>query len=133
MDQRRTRGRPAVSYASPSTEEEGERYTEVDIGRLEAGELSDVGIIAQLREAYRQNDPEEEGICGGLRRDPTRSMHGTVEQLMQRVADAEEVLREKPKDYMSRCKRLYAMVGLEIAQQRQEHGPQAEQEVDLHS
>ena len=57
-------------------------YTEKDIRRLEAGDLTDPVVTGTLRAAYRQNDPNEKGFVG-LRRDPIANGIGTEDELRQ--------------------------------------------------
>ena len=96
------------------------RYTEAEIARLEREDLTDLAVIAKLREAYRQNDPNEEGFFPGFRRDPDHSLIGTEESFERCIAEAETVLQPNPTDYMARTKRLYAMAGREMMHRREE-------------
>ena len=120
MDTIRTRGRRTMSPAGKAPHARIERYTEADITRLERADLTDLTIIAQLTEAYRQNDPNEEELFPGFRRDPTHSLIGTEESFERRIAEAEAELQSNPTDYMTRTKRLYAMAGREITHRREE-------------
>ena len=116
----RTRGRPAMSRAHETAPGTIERYTEADIARLEREDLTDPTAIAKLREAYRQNDPNEEGFFPGFRRSATDFMIGTEEDFERWIAEAEAELQSTPTDYMARTKRLYAMAGREIGRRREE-------------
>ena len=120
METIRTRGRPTLTRAHEATPGPIERYTEADIARLEREDLTDLGVIGKLDEAYRQNDPNEEGLFPGFRRDPDRSLIGTESSFERRIAEAETVLQSNPTDYMARTKRLYAMAGREIMRRREE-------------
>ena len=97
-----------------------ERYTEADIARLEREDLTDLTVIAKLREAYRQNDPNEEACFPGFRRSATDFMIGTEENFKRWIAEAEAKLQSNPTDYMARTKRLYAMAGREMTRRREE-------------
>lgn len=97
-----------------------ERYTEADIARLKDEDLSDLTVMGKLREAYRQNDPNEEQSFPGLRHDPDHSLIGTVESFERRTAEAEEELQSNPTDYMARAKCLYAMAGRGMMHRRDE-------------
>ena len=94
--------------------------TEADIAQLEREDLTDMTAMAKLREAYRQNDPNEEEFFPGFRRDPDHTLIGTEESFKRRKAEAETVLQSNPTDYMARTKRLYAMAGREMMNRRNE-------------
>ena len=112
--QQGTRGSP------PGGELPGRHYTEADIARLEREDLTDLTVMATLREAYRQNDPNEEEFFPGFRRSATDFMIGTEEDFERWIAEAEAVLQSNPTDYMTRAKRLYAMAGREMMRRRGE-------------
>ena len=73
------RGRPAMSRTPETAPATIERYTEADIARLESEDLTDLAVIAKLREAYRQNDPNEEGFFPGSAVTRDHSLIGTEE------------------------------------------------------
>ena len=58
-----------------------ERYTEADIAQLEREDPADLTVIEKLREAYRQNDPNEKALFPGFRCDPSQTMIGTGEHI----------------------------------------------------
>ena len=87
------------------------RYTEADITWLESQDLTKAAVIAALRRAYKQNDPKERSFVG-FRQPPHPYAWGTETELEQRIAEAEDVLKTKPRDYDARMKRLMAMLGL---------------------
>ena len=95
-------------------------YTEADIVRLEDRDLTDLSVLGELKEAYRQNDPNEEEFFPGFRREPTHTLIGTEDSFKRRIAEAKAELRASPTDYTARTKRLYAMAGLEIMRRREE-------------
>ena len=109
-----------MSPAGKAPHARPKRYCEADIARLEREDLTDLTVIAKLREAYRQNDPNEEELFPGFRRDPSRSMIGTEKSFERRIAGAEAELHSNPTDYMARTKRLYAMAGREMVRRREE-------------
>ena len=88
-------------------------YTEADIAGLESEDLIDSDVVRALDTAYREHDPEEQAIFPGFRRDPGMFRCGTQAQLERWIAEAEEALKTNPTDYMTRAKRLHAMVGRE--------------------
>ena len=116
----RTRELPTMSQAHKAGPAPIERYTEADIARLEREDLTDLTVIAKLREAYRQNDPNEEGFFPGFRRSATDFTIGTEEDFERWIAEAEAQLQSNPTDYMTRTKRLYAMAGRETMHRREE-------------
>ena len=120
MEEIQTRGRAAVSPTSERAGSNVVRYTEAVIARLEREDLTDLTVMSQLDTAYRQNDPNEEEFFPGFRRDPSRFMNGTDEDLERWIAEAEAELKSNPTDYMARAKRLYAMAGREIGRRREE-------------
>ena len=118
----RTRGKRTMSRTGEAPKAQPERYTEADIAQLEREDLTDLTVIAKLREAYRQNDPNEKRFFPGFRRNPTHSMIGTEESFERRIAEAEAELQSNPTDYMARTQRLYAMAGREMTRRREEPG-----------
>ena len=120
METVRTRGKGTMSRAGEAPNAQPERYTEADIAQLEREDLTDLTVIAKLREAYLQNGPNEKGFFPGFRRDPTHSMIGTEGSFERRIAEAEAELQSNPTDYMARTKRLYAMAGCEMTRRREE-------------
>ena len=85
------------------------RYTEADLTQLEAGDLTDLTVLCALRTAYEQNDPAEAEFRG-IRRDPPTV--GSEATLRARLASADAVLKQNPKDCQTRKRRLYALSGL---------------------
>ena len=88
-------------------------YTEADIAWLEAQDLTDSTVVTALQSAYEQNDPAQRGTIV-LRRTPYGHSVGSEAELKQRIAEAEAVLKETPKHYETRVRRLMAMVGLTL-------------------
>ena len=85
------------------------RYTEAEIAQLEAGDLTDLTVLCALRTAYEQNDPAEAKFRGIQRDPPTVGSEAT---LRARLASADAVLKQNPKDCQTRKRRLNALSGL---------------------
>ena len=98
------------------------RYTEADITRLEAGDLTDPMVLCALHRAYEQNDPAEVEFRG-IRRDP--STFGSEATLKARLARAEAALEQNPKDCQTRKRRLDALSGLACLRKHETHAQPA--------
>ena len=102
------------------------RYTEDDIARMEALGVGNLDTAGALMLAYEQNRyPGAPRI--GFKNHSLGYDLGTDEELRAWAAEAEKVLKTKPRDYDARVKRLEALSGLKArALVRENHrGPSA--------
>ena len=91
----------------------GRDYTEADIAWLEEQDLTEPTVVTALQSAYEQNDPAERGFVG-FRASALGHSVGSEAELRQRLAEADERLKEDPKHYDTRVKRLMARMGLAL-------------------
>ena len=91
----------------------GRDCTEADIAWLEEQDLADSTVVTALQSAYEQNDPAQRGTIV-LRRTPYGHSVGSEAELKRRIAEADTTLKETPRHYETRVRRLMAMVGLAL-------------------
>ena len=84
-------------------------YSEGDIAWLESQDLADSDVTMALMVAYQQSDPK---FGRGFRRSTSWYALGSARELRAQIAEAEEQLKENPKHYDTRMKRMESLAAL---------------------
>lgn len=81
-------------------------FNDAEITELEARHyVSDLYTHSALEHAYRQQDAKGYERSSEWR-DPAHPAEQSVEEIQARLARAEAILKDRPKDYIARCERL---------------------------
>ena len=125
MDEKTIDGPRTLKKVPSDSNRFARKYTEGDVAWLETLGLTDLNVRMTLDVAYRQLDPVVRGRHG-FGGTTERYNRGPENHLRKLISEAEADLKENPKDYSSRAKRMQAHYGLALHAKHKHEAPPAE-------